>query len=111
MDQLNDYVGQAIAALQSGFLRVNEPAGLVIALVAVVLMSSWRNWIPMALLATIALILVRNVPTLQSGHLPNFTQASFWTQAGGYLLGYLIIIGVFYVLKSLVFRGSAKAKH
>jgi len=110
MDQVNSYLGQAISALQSGFLKVNEPAGLVIALIAAILVSSWRNLVPMALLATVVLVGIKNLPTLQSGHLPNFTQTGFWTQAGGYLLGYLIIIAVFFGLKSMLFRGGRTAK-
>jgi hypothetical protein len=110
MEHVNEYVGQAVTALQTGFLKVNEPAGLVIALIAAILISSWRNLVPMALLATIVLVAIKNLPTLQSGHLPNFTQTAFWTQTGGYLLGYLIIIAVFFGLKSMLFgRGGPKA--
>jgi hypothetical protein len=110
MEHVSEYVGQAVTALQTGFLKVNEPAGLVIALIAAILVSSWRNLVPMALLATIVLVAIKNLSTLQSGHLPNFTQTAFWTQAGGYLLGYLIIIAVFFGLKSMLFGGGgAKA--
>jgi hypothetical protein len=108
MDQVNEYVAQAVGALQSGFLKINEPQGLVIALIAAILVSSWRNWIPMAVLATAVLIVVKNISTFQSGHLPDFTQSAFWTQALGYLLGYRVIIAVFFMVKSMMFKGGAK---
>jgi hypothetical protein len=65
----------------------------------------------MALLATAAHIAVNDLPGILQGHgLPNFLEQAFWTTAIGYFLGYLIIIGFFFFLKSLVARGGSAAR-
>ncbi|MFT3726555.1 MAG: hypothetical protein QM759_01855 [Terricaulis sp.] len=102
-----ELVDQAINTLRDGFGQINHPQGLIIALVAALLMPSWRQWLPMALLATIVHIAVDNLPAiLRGGGLPNFMVPEFWTRAGIFFLGYLIIIAVFFLLKSLVIRPS-----
>jgi hypothetical protein len=73
-------------------------------------MPSWRQWLIMALLATAIHLAVNYLPeVLQHGSLPNFMEESFWTRTLAYFLGYLIIIGVFFFLKSLVARGGGSA--
>ena len=112
MDQVNEFVRQAVKALQDGFLQVNQPWALVIALIAVILMSSWRSWFPMALLATLVLVAVKQVaPALiNKGKLPDdLMQQSFWTPVVAYFIGFVIIIGVFFFFKSMVFRSKAAA--
>jgi len=105
-----EYVDHAIATLRDGFGEVNHPQGLIIALIAALLMPSWRQLLPMALLATIVHLAVKDLPgILRGGGLPNFMVPEFWTTAGVLFLGYLIIISVFFLLKSMVFRGGGKA--
>jgi hypothetical protein len=108
-----EYVNQAIDALKEGFGQINHPQGLIIALIAALLMPSWRQWLIFALLATAVHLAVNYLPSvLQDGSLPNFMEQPFWTTALGYFLGYVIIIAVFFFLKSLVAkRGGAKAAH
>lgn len=102
-----EYVDQAILALRGGFGEINHPQGLIIALIAALLMPSWRQWLPMALLATVVHLAVNYLPNiLQGGGLPDFTQPKFWTDTGAYFLGYLLIIAVFFLLKSLIVRPS-----
>ena len=106
-----EYVNQAIDALKDGFGQINHPQGLIIALIAALLMPSWRQWLIMALLATAAHLAVNYLPGILQGHgLPNFMEQAFWTQALAWFLGYLIIIGVFFFLKSLFARGGGAAK-
>ena len=106
-----EYVNQAIDALKEGFGQINHPQGLIIALIAALLMPSWGQWLIMALLATAAHIAVNDLPGILQGHgLPNFLEQAFWTTAIGYFLGYLIIIGFFFFLKSLVARGGSAAR-
>ena len=106
-----EYVNQAIDALKEGFGQINHPQGLIIALIAALLMPSWRQWLIMALLATAVHIAVNDLPGILQGHgLPNFLEQAFWTTGIGYFLGYLIIVGFFFFLKSLVARGGAAAK-
>ena len=105
-----DYVNQAIDALKDGFGQINHPQGLIIALIATLLMSSWRHWFVMAAMATAVHLAVNYLPdVLREGRLPNFMEQAFWTTVVAYFLGYMIIIGVFFFLKSLVFRRAAKA--
>ena len=111
-----DLVNQAIQTLHDGFLEINHPKGLLIALAATLFMGSWRQWLPVALVATIIHIAIDVLAPVLAGHgngavaLPDFMQSAFWTTAGIYFLGYLIIIGVFFFLKSLVSRGGSAAK-
>jgi hypothetical protein len=111
-----EYVNQAVQTLHDGFLEINHPKGLLIALAATLFMSSWRQWLPVALVATVIHIAIDVLAPVLAGRgsgnvaLPDFMQASFWETAGIYFLGYLIIIGVFFFLKSLLFRGGSTAK-
>ena len=106
-----EYVNQAVDALKDGFGQINHPQGLNIALIAALLMPSWRQWLVMALLATAVHIGVNELPGILRGQgLPNFMEQAFWTTVIAYFLGYLIIIGVFFFLKSLVSRGGSAAK-
>lgn len=109
-----EFVDQAIVWLRDGFANINNPKGLLIALAAVLFMGSWRQWIPVALVATIVHIAIeRLAPVLAGGEgevtLPPLMEEAFWTQVLVLFLGYLIIVGVFFLLKSLVFRKSAAA--
>lgn len=106
-----EYVNQAIDALREGFGQINHPQGLIIALIAALLMPAWRQWLIFAVLATAVHLAVNYLPdVLRGGGLPNFMEESFWTTALGYFLGYLIIIGVFFFLKSLVSKSGGTAK-
>ena len=111
-----EYVDQAISYLRDGFANINNPKGLLIALAATLFMGSWRQWLPVALVATVIHIVIeRLAPVLAGGHgsvtlPPDLMQESFWTRAGVLFLGYLIIIAVFFFLKSMLFRGGNAAK-
>jgi hypothetical protein len=110
-----EYVDQAVSYLRDGFANINNPKGLLIALAATIFMGSWRQWIPVALVATIIHIVIeRLAPVLSGGGgsvtlPPDLMQESFWVRAGVLLLGYLVIIGIFFLLKGLLFRRGAKA--
>jgi len=114
---MNDLINQAIQTLHDGFLEINHPKGLLIALAATLFMGSWRQLLPVALVATIIHIAIDVLAPVLAGHgggqiaLPDFMTSAFWTTAGIYFLGYLIIIAVFFLLKSLLFRGSAAKAH
>lgn len=107
-----ELVDQAVAYLREGFANINNPKGLLIALAAVIFMGSWRQWIPIALVATVIHIVIeRLAPVLAGGGgdvtLPPLMEESFWTQVLVLFLGYLIITGVFFLLKSMLFRKAA----
>ncbi|MGD9981987.1 MAG: hypothetical protein AB7H66_09630 [Hyphomonadaceae bacterium] len=110
-----EYVDQAVAWLRDGFANINNPKGLLIALAAVIFMGSWKQWIPIALVAAIVHIAIEVLaPVLAGGGgdltlPPDLMQESFWTRALVLFLGYMVITGIFFLLKSLVFRRSAAA--
>lgn len=110
-----ELVDQAVAYLRDGFGTINNPKGLLIALAAVIFMGSWRQWIPIALVATVVHIAIEILaPVLAGGGgqvtlPPDLMEESFWTRALVLFLGYLIIVGIFFFLKSLLFRRSAAA--
>jgi hypothetical protein len=107
-----EIVDQAVAYLRDGFGTINNPKGLLIALAATLFMGSWRQWFPIALVAVIIHVAIDQLaPVLTGGGgavtLPPLMEESFWTQVLVLLLGYLVIIGVFYFIKSMLFRKAA----
>lgn len=107
-----ELVDQAIAYLREGFANINNPRGLLIALAAVVFMGSWKQWLPISLIAVVVHIAIEQLAPVLAGNggavtLPPLMEEAFWTQTLVLFLGYLVIIGVFYLLKSLLFRRSA----
>ena len=111
MDMVNDALGY----LREGFGTINNPKGLLIALAAVIFMGSWKQWLPIALVATLVHIIIEVLaPVLAGGGgqvtlPPDMMESSFWTRALVLFLGYLIIIGIFFLIKSMLFRKPAAA--
>ena len=110
-----DYVNQAVGYLQEGFGIVNgDWRALLIAVVAAILMQNWKQLVPFAVVAVVILIAIeRLAPVLANNggnpSLPNLVETDFWIRTGVMALGYVVIIGVFFFLKSLVMRPAAKA--
>ncbi len=107
-----EYVDMAVAYLRDGFANINNPKGLLIALAAVIFMGGWKQWLPLSLVCLVIHIAIeRLAPVLSGGGgdvtLPPLMEEAFWTQALVLFLGYAIIIGIFYFLKSLIFRKAA----
>jgi len=107
-----ELLDQAVAYLREGFANINNPKGLLIALAAVLFMGGWKQWAPLALIALVIHIAIERLQPVISGGggdvtLPPLMEEAFWTQALVLFLGYLIIIGIFYFLKSLIFRRAA----
>jgi hypothetical protein len=105
-----ELIDQAVAYLREGFGAVNQLTGLLIALVLTIFMGSWKQWLPFAVLGAILHILINHfTPVVSNGAeltLPDFTREGFWAQALVLLLGYLIVIGVFFFVKKLIFKGG-----
>jgi hypothetical protein len=109
-----EYVDLAVEYLRDGFANINNPKGLLIALIATIFLGSWKQWVPIALLATVAHVVINQLaPVLSDGggdvRLPELMSEQFWTQFLVLFLGYLVIIGVFFLLKGMLFRKSAAA--
>lgn len=104
-----EIVDQAVAYLREGFGTINNPKGLLIALAATVFMGSWKQWFPLALISVIVHIAIETLAPVLAGDggaiaLPPLMDGAFWTEALVLLLGYLIVIAVFFLIKSLIFR-------
>lgn len=109
-----EYVDQAVEILRQGFANANNPKGLLIALAATVFMQTWKQWLPVAFGAVLIHIAIDTLAPILAGGggnlaLPPLTETSFWTQSGVLFVGYLIIIAVFFLVKSMLFRKSAAA--
>jgi GNAT superfamily N-acetyltransferase len=111
-----EYVDQAVAILRDGFANANNPKGILIALAATIFLNSWKQWLPITLVATVIHIAIDTLaPVLAGGGgsvtLPPLMETSFWTQTGVLFVGYAIVIGVFFLIKGMFFKGGAKAAH
>lgn len=109
-----ELIDQAIEYLRDGFWTINNPKGLLIALAATIFLSSWKQLPPFALVATVVHIIIdRLTPVLSGGGgsvtLPPLLEEAFWTQALVLILGYAIIIAVFFVIKGMFFKKGAAA--
>ncbi|WP_135210259.1 hypothetical protein [Vitreimonas flagellata] len=106
-----ELVDQAVAYLREGFANINNPKGLLIALAATLFLGSWKQWFPISLVAVIVHIAIEQLAPVLAGNggavvLPDITSETFWTRVLVLLLGYLIIIGVFFFVKRMIFRGG-----
>jgi hypothetical protein len=116
MESVQALFDQFVALLREGFGEVNGVKGILIGLAATIFMQSWRQWLPLGLVAVLVHIAIDWItPVLQGGgelRLPNFLEEAFWAQAGVLFVGYLVIIGVFYFIKTLLLKkGGGGAKH
>lgn len=113
MDQVQPYLDQALAYARMGFNEINGPQGLLIALAATVFLSSWRQWLPVAVLATIVHVAVDTLAPVLAGKgalkLPPLVEPEFWRHFGVLFVGYVVVIGVFFLIKGLLVRRSSTA--
>lgn len=111
---VSTFIDNAVQTLRDGFANINNPKGLLIALAATIFMGNWKQLIPIGLGATVVHLIVEVLAPTLSGRggavtLPsNLMQEDYWTRAGVLLVGYLVVIGIFFALKKLLFRGGGK---
>jgi hypothetical protein len=104
MESLFDSIGAFLTGIfglaQGGFDSVNQIMGLLIAVIAALMMTTWSRLWATALGAAFVHILIGVVrPMLDGGALVLF-------------LGYAIVIAVFFFIKSLfVGRGHSRHRH
>jgi hypothetical protein len=93
---------------------VNAAQGLIIALIAVFVMQRWGQLWMITLISAVVYALVDHLwPILQQGaplRLPNVTEPGFWQRLGAFYVGLLIIIAMFFAVKSVLFGRRAAAK-
>ncbi len=97
---------------REGFGRVNAVLGLIIAIIAVYMMSAWKRIWEIALGATIAHLIAEVMLPFLANHErlrlpPNLLELSYWRTAAALYLGYLLVITIFYFIKTrLLPRGG-----
>ena len=109
MEALVDRIIEALSSVFSlagaGFDGVNQALGLVIALAAALMTSSWRR-LPVSALGAVLvhLLFLAMLPLARGGSfvLPEVLSGDFWIGAAALFLGYLIVIAIFFVLKSVL---------
>ena len=116
LDQIGSLFSGLFSLAQGGFDGVNQVVGLIIALIAALVMPSWRSLWGTAVGAVIVdRLIVMLRPALDGGSiaLPNIMTGSFWMTAFALFLGYAIVIAIFFLLKTILtgtaFRGRARA--
>lgn len=108
---------QSIQILRDGFTQINDPKGLLIALAATLFMRSWGQWIPAAVVSTLLYVLIEHFAPILAGRgelaLPPLTDGNFWVRVGVLLVGFLLVIAVFFFVKRVVQNaaGGGKGKH
>lgn len=119
MDRLQPYLAAArtylIDALDfahHGFMHVNVVLGLLIAVVAAFMLSSYRlrPVIATTIGATLVFIIAQVlVPVIDHGaalRLPDIMVANFWRELGLLAVGLFITITIFYVVRKTVLPGG-----
>ena len=116
LDQVRSLFQALLAMAQGGFDGVNQVVGLIIALIAALMMPSWRSLWGTAVGAVIVdRLVVMLRPALDGGSiaLPDIMTQSFWMTAFALFLGYAIVVAIFFLLKTILtgtaFRSRARA--
>jgi hydrogenase-4 membrane subunit HyfE len=103
-----DIINQILEFMRAGFDQVNAVQGLIIAAIAAFLLPSWNRLAMFVVGAAIVHVLVDVLlPVISQGaafRLPDFLEMPFWRDAAFLLVGYLIVIAVFFFLKKLLLR-------
>lgn len=101
---------------RDGFAHVNGALGLIIAVFATYLMTEWKAIWATALGATVAhLISVIMIPVLANERSfqlpPDLLELSYWKTAAALFLGYLVVIAVFFFVKTRLLPSKEAHAH
>lgn len=103
-----DSVNQLLDFMRAGFNEVNAVQGLIIAAVATLLLPGWRRLPMFAVGASVVHLLVDIfMPVISNGaalRLPPLLEMVFWREVGFLLIGYLVVISVLFLVKSIFLR-------
>ena len=110
MEQAKEVLQIVLSYFQTGFYHVNGVQGLLIAAVLAYMMPAWRRLPVTALIAVIANVaLTVMIPVLANGaafKLPPVVEVDYWKYLASLFAGYLIVISIFFLVKSLVLGGA-----
>jgi hypothetical protein len=111
MEQVQAFFDAALEYARTGFYAINGPQGLLIALAATIFIGSWKQWLPVSLLAAVIHIAVDTLAPVLAGKgalkLPPLVEPSFWQSFLVLFAGYVVVIGIFFFVKRLVIRPAA----
>jgi len=120
MQDFNAYFSQVVdffnTGLHQGFANVNAALGLIIAFLAVISVSRWKQVWVIALFATLAHLIAKvMIPVLANQTSfqlpPDLLQMSYWRMAAALYLGYVVVISVFFLIKKTMLKGGLKPAH
>jgi len=98
---------------REGFDHVNAVLGIIIAVVAAFVMPSWRRIWAITLGATVVHLIAEVMLPVLADHAsfrlpPDLLMLSYWRAAIALYLGYLVVIAVFFFVKTLIMpRGGS----
>ncbi len=109
MESVWGYLDQALDFMRRGYANVNAVQGLLIALGAAYLLNDYRRILAISFGASLVhLAFDVMLPVLANGaafRLPPIFEQWYWEYALSLLVGYLVVISIFYLIKRTVFRG------
>lgn len=114
-----EFLQQALATvneyMQTGFYKVNAIQGLLIAIVAAYFLPKWNRLFIVALGAVLAhAILDVMIPVVGRNaafRLPPLVDIEYWRYLLALYIGFLIVIPVFYLVKTLVLKSGGGGGH
>ena len=110
MTPFSYYLNETLDFFREGFEHVNAVLGLIIALFATFQLSSWKKLWEIALAATlvhiVALVLIPVIDHNAPFHLPPLVTVAFWRDTAAVYVGYVIIIAVFYFMRTKLLKGG-----
>lgn len=115
MELIQQFLAAANDYMQTGFYKVNAVQGLLIAIVTAYFLPAWSRLFVYALGAVLAHaaldvmipVLARNAPF----KLPPLVDIEYWRYLLALYIGFLIIIPVFFLAKTLMLRGGHGGGH
>lgn len=119
LSQLMAYAQDALQTVltyfQTGFYHVNGAQGLLIAVVFAYLMPNWQRLPVTAAVAVLAHVALNvMLPVLANGgafRLPPLVEVQYWKYMAALFAGYLVVISIFFIVKSVVVGGRGSASH
>lgn len=111
MDVILHFLNSVLDLFRTGFNQVNAVLGLVIALIASFQLSAWKKLWEMALAALLFHVLAQMVaPAIDHGaalRLPALLDATTWRNWLAVYVGYVILIALFYFLRTRLLKPAA----
>jgi hypothetical protein len=111
---IHPYINDSWNFLHQGFNNVNAVKGLIIALIAAIMLENWKRLWGVALGATLMDVIISAMTPVLAHQaefrMPPLTGMPFWRHVLALYLGYLIVIGVFFFVRTSFMRGGGGKK-